>query len=253
MAQFLHKAFQISLPNQILLQQKRFRGKINIQKPRKPHYTRGVFDKFLTPFYKNKNKDKTLLELCTKPQEATRVKELTPYHDIIAREVRNWFDNSKMIAFLHKNAHSMEDQLDLAIPLRKKNMYLKSYSAEIMNLALKDSPYSAVKMLYSMPFYVVFCPENNVADLVKILKTSPFVILMAGILEGRLLNLNDFLRFGEMDITTARVSLVQVLQNAGGNTLNQQITHHQSTLVSRLQQISTNEVSTKESDKSDPV
>lgn len=42
-----------------------------------------------------------------------------------------------------------------------------------------------------------------------------------------------------MDLTSAQVGLVSVLQSAGGNNLNRQLTHHQSTLVTRLEQIST--------------
>lgn len=63
------------------------------------------------------------------------------------------------------------------------------------------------------------------------------VIITAGILEGRLLNLNDFLKYGKMDITEARSGLVHTLQTAGGLNLNRQLTHHQTTLVSRLDQI----------------
>lgn len=63
----------------------------------------------------------------------------------------------------------------------------------------------------------------------------------AGVLEGQVLKIDEFLRFSDMDITTAQLRLVQILQSAGGVNLNQQLTHHQSTLVSRLKQIGTNE------------
>lgn len=56
-----------------------------------------------------------------------------------------------------------------------------------------------------------------------------------------------------MDLTTARVHLVQLLQNAGGNNLNQQLTHHQSILVDRLKQIGINETASDENEKSVPV
>lgn len=56
-----------------------------------------------------------------------------------------------------------------------------------------------------------------------------------------------------MDLTTSRVHLVQVLQMAGGNNLNQQLTHHQSTLVARLKQIGTNETASAENEESVPV
>lgn len=65
-------------------------------------------------------------------------------------------------------------------------------------------------------------------------------------LEGQVLNYDDFLKFGEMDITTAQSNLVQVLQNAGGVNLTRQLTHHQSTLLTRLKQIGTNETTSND-------
>lgn len=158
-----------------------------------------------------------------------------------------------MIAFFHRNSMKQEDQFDLAVPLKRKNMYLKSYGATVMDLAVKDTQYKAIEPLYRQPFYVIFSPEENVSDLRKIIKKFPQIHLMAGILNGRLLSANEFLLYGQMDITMARASLVQILQNAAGNNLNQQITHHQSTLVSRLRQIGTSEVPSNENDKSVPV
>lgn len=76
---------------------------------------------------------------------------------------------------------------------------------------------------------------------------------LGGVLEGHALDYDDFLRYGKMDITTAHLSLVQALQSAGGVNLNRQLTHHQTTLVSRLQQIGTNEKTTDENEKPVPV
>lgn len=53
-----------------------------------------------------------------------------------------------------------------------------------------------------------------------------------------------------MDLTTSRLYLVQTLENAGGKNLNQQLIYHQSTLVDRLKQISTNEKTSNENEES---
>lgn len=73
-----------------------------------------------------------------------------------------------------------------------------------------------------------------------------YLSCIAGVLEGRLLNKENFLRYGKLDLTTSRMRLVQMLQNAGGNNLNQQLTQHQSTLVARLKQISISETAPDE-------
>ncbi|XP_028044810.1 39S ribosomal protein L10, mitochondrial [Monomorium pharaonis] len=253
MAQCLRKALQIT-PNTILYQQKRFRGKINIQKPRAPYYRRALLNEFLTPFYPFPNEGKKLEELCRKAVKAkTEQEEYNPYQRIIAREVRNWFDNSKMVAICHQNSMTAEDEFELAVPLRRANMYYKRYSKKIMTLALTDSPYAATLLLYESQFSIIFGYDVNVVAFEKIVRKFPQVILLAGILEGRVLNKENFLRYGKMDLTSSRVQLVQVLQNAGGNNLNQQLTHHQSTLIARLKQIGTNEKTSDENGESVPV
>ena len=59
-------------------------------------------------------------------------------------------------------------------------------------------------------------------------------------LEGQVLTSSDLLKYGQMDMVSVQLGLVQVLQNAGGLNLNRQLTHHQTMLVSRLKQIGTN-------------
>ena len=46
---------------------------------------------------------------------------------------------------------------------------------------------------------------------------------------------------GKVDLASAQAGLVHVLRTAAGGNLNRQLTHHQSTLVTRLKQIGTKE------------
>jgi ribosomal protein L10 len=211
----------------------------------------------MVPFYPPPNEGKKLEELCHKAINAGKRKELgeiaNPYQKIIAREVRNWFDNSKLVAICHQNSMTMEEVFELRVPLKRANMYYKQYSRKIMKLALSDSPYAATLPLYRASHGVVFGSDTNITDLQKIIKKFPQIILLAGVLEGQVLSRDDFLRYGKMDLTTSRMQLVQLLQNAGGNNLNQQFTHHQSTLVARLKQIGTNETTSGENEESVPV
>jgi len=101
-----------------------------------------------------------------------------PYQRIIAREVRNWFDNSKMIAICHQNSMTAEDEFEFKVPLKKANMYYKRYSKKIMTLALENSPYMATMPLYSTHFGLVFGSDATVAAFEKITKKFPQVILM---------------------------------------------------------------------------
>lgn len=231
------------------MQQKRFKSKINVQKPRRPHHVRAKYLKFVIPFYPARpEKSLPLIERCTNVTDANLVKqkEVHPYVQILAREALNWFNNSKMIAIYHLNPMNMEVRFNLAVPLKKSNMHLKGYGLNVLKLALEGTQYAAILPLFKSPCSIIFSSEPQVAELQNITKRTKHIILMAGILEGRLLSRNEFLRYGEMDLTMVRSGLVQVLQTAGGNNLNRQLTHHQSTLVSRLNQIEEGEATRDE-------
>lgn len=239
-------------PNQLLFQQKRFRGKINLKKP-KIFYTRKVVNAIVTPFFADPNKDKTIEHLCAEASLA-KVSELGPYDKILAKEIRNWFDQSRMVACVHVNSISEEDFFPFKVALHRANMYYKSYGIHLLQAVLEDSPYKDLKPLISKYSSWIFSPDTNVAAMEKILKKSYKLYLLGGILDGCVLNHADFLKYGQMDMTTAQLGLVQVLQSAGGANLNRQLTHHQTTLVTRLEQIGTNAKETSsENEQSVPV
>ncbi|CAD1478141.1 unnamed protein product, partial [Heterotrigona itama] len=227
-------------PNQLLYQQKRYRGKINIKKP-KIYFKKRVLNKLLTPFFINPNEDKSLEQFCIESEEKKIERQLGPYDQIIAREVRNWFDNSKMVVCLHVNSVKQLDVFDIKVALFKENMHYKRYGVHIINDVIKNSPYEALAPLVSEYTSFVFSPVINTIMLEKIIKKSKKMFVIGGVLEGQVLNCGDFLKYGQMDMVSVQLGLVQVLQNAGGLNLNRQLTHHQTMLVSRLKQIGTNE------------
>lgn len=214
-------------------------------------------NRFMIPFYPSQNEGKNLKELCRKAINSGTRKTLeempNPYEKIIAREIRNWFDSSNLVAICHQNSITQEELFELRVPLKRANMCYKQYNQKLMKLALIDSPYAVTLPLYKTSFGLIFGSDATVTDFQKIVRKCPQVILLAGILEGQVLSKDDFLKYGKMDLTTSRMHLVQVLQSAGGNNLNQQLTYHQSTLVARLKQIGTNETTSGENEESVPV
>ena len=158
-------------PNQLLYQQKRYRGKINIKKP-KIYFKKRVLNELLTPFFINPNKDKSLEQFCIESEEKQVEKPLGPYDQIIAREVRNWFDNSKMVVCLHVNSIKELDVFDIKVALFKENMHYKYYGTHIINNVIKNSPYEALVPLVSERTSFVFSPAINTIKLEKIIKKS---------------------------------------------------------------------------------
>lgn len=239
MAHFIKKVFQLT-PNQLLYQQKRYRGKINLRKP-KIYFKKRVLNELLTPFFINPNKNKTLEQFCENSKTEEIEQRLGIYDTIIAREVRNWFDNSKMTVILHVNSIMELDVFDIKVALFKENMHYKRYGPHIIHNMIKNSPYESLVPLISNYTAFVFSSEIKVPTVHKIIKKSKKMYILGGVLEGQVFKYDDFLKFGEMNITMAQSNLVQILQNAGGVNLTRQLTHHQSTLLTRLKQIGTNE------------
>lgn len=235
----MKQALQLT-PNQLLYQQKRFRGKINVKKPR-IYYKKAVLNKLLMPFVPNPIAGKSLDEICLQKTSSRAEKPLNPYEEILAKEIRNWFDQSKMVACLHVNSIPQRDVFEIQVPLFKANMYYKQYEPKLVSKAIENSPYKDLRPLLSRYTAFVFSPDINVRTLEKIIKKCKKMFTLGGILEGYILSSEQFSKFGEMNITSLQMGLVQLLQNAGGGNLNHQLTYHQSTLVTRLKQIGANE------------
>lgn len=161
----------------MLYQQKRFRGKINIRKP-KIFYKKAVVNQIVKPIYINPHAGKSLEELCLNRRVSSVKRELSPYEKIISREVRNWLDKSRMTACLHVNSMPERDVFDVKVPLFRANMYLKRYSSNIVLDAIRDSPYQGITPLIGKYTWFVFSPDVNVAPLQKIIRSCKKMFTM---------------------------------------------------------------------------
>lgn len=157
-----------------------------------------------------------------------------PYNLIIAREVRNWFDHSKMICIFHLNPIHSEDFFNVQVAFHKQGMKLKVYGKRIMNLAIGGSKYEAILPLFDTKYCIVFSPEIKVSPVLKILKKAPQLILLAGIAHDRYLSKNEFASLATMpDLQGQRAQFAAVLDSIGGQLVNN-LQMHQTQLCSLL-------------------
>ncbi|KAJ9584217.1 hypothetical protein L9F63_021422 [Diploptera punctata] len=218
------------------LQFVRFR-KVVVQKPAQPHYRKALVLKVCTPEYVDPKEGMSLADLCEKPLEISLREEQkeTRYERFLAKEVLNWFNNSNMIAFYHVNPIPGGDRQKARITFKRDNMHMKQYGRKVMKMALQNTKYEAVLHLFTSHNYIVFSPETQVAKLLKISKKIPQLILMTAVVDGKLLSLNELIEYSKVpNIQTAQAGLVAVL-NSGAVQLNQNLVHHQQTLVANLQ------------------
>lgn len=216
------------------LQFQRFRGKINIQRPRKPHYDRALFNAVTKPVYVQPK----VTELCslkhvTAAQKADRIKN--PYEGIIAKEVANWFNNSKMVAIFHVNSISADDMFKVRVQLFKQNMHLKVYSKHVMSQALLGTKFETILPLFDSNNGIVFSPEQNLPKLLKTVKKVPQMMLLAGIVEDRLMSKTQLQTYADLpSLDIVRAQFAAILQNAGGSSLVTLLQANQSALATTL-------------------
>lgn len=170
---------RLVVPRQLIMQQKRFRNRINIQRPQKLFYERALVTEFVTPFYARPEPIKPIWEACTVAKAKSKIeKEIHPYRQIIANEALERFEKSKMVAILHKNSMKAEDSFDFAVALHKKQMTLKYYGPGVMKTAVGGTRFEVISKLLRSPYYFVFGEEPNVTGLQKIVKKTPQVFIM---------------------------------------------------------------------------
>lgn len=172
--------FTALLPTQVTyLISKRFRGKINIQKPRAPHFERQLLIDFTKPFYGPPRSKLPQIELCDRGESKRKKEQIdNPFERILANECLNWFNTSKMVVFLHMNSISMEDKTPVFATLKKNNMHLRTYGKKIVSMATHGTRYEAVNQLFKSHQNIIFGQPENAALMFKILKKTPQLIVM---------------------------------------------------------------------------
>lgn len=164
-----------------LFQPKRFRGKINIQKPQKPHFERQKFLEVATPYFINPNKNIPDVETCNKDLKYWKEKNMhieNPYQKIIAKELYDQLDGSKLVGFYHKNPMAADVHFQAFAAFKKAGMLFKNYGKKTMEMAVKGSRFETILEFYCSSNMIVFSKEGDVKKLLKINKKFPQIVLL---------------------------------------------------------------------------
>lgn len=224
----------------VLIQCKRFRGgKINIQRPRPPFYTRKLFNAVTEPIYAYK----TAVDLCREKLTAEKVREqitveegLHPYEKILAKELADVFGSAKMVLLCQKNSMDAFDFFNFRVALHKKNIKTKVMGRKLIEAAIKDTKYSVMLPLLMQTQHncMLFSDEWNVGEVLKVLKKTPKIILLAGSLGDQYMSKTQLENYANLpDLTTLRAQFVATLNAAGGQLYNH-LQAHQSNFVYML-------------------
>lgn len=216
----------------LMIQTKRYRGKVNIQRPRKPHFDRAVFNAVTEPIYPpapitDKCRQKQIQIFSTEKLE----KEPHPYMKILARECRECFETNRMMLLCHKNSVNQYDLFKFRVALHKHGIKLKMYGRGIIKAALKDSKYANLVPLITSMSQMIFSSEPKVPEVLKALRKTPQLILMTGIIDDRILSRNELTEYATLpDIQVLRAQFAATLSSAAGGQIYNNLQSHQSNL-----------------------
>ncbi|XP_055943529.1 uncharacterized protein LOC129974402 [Argiope bruennichi] len=160
-----------------------------------------------------------------------------PYETILAKELKQNWESSKMIMFYHLT--SLTDRLtrDVRNMFFKKDLFFHIYSPEVVKLAVQETPFTSILHLFESKTALLFCPDQDINKVLQLSKKTPYVILMAGIVEGtfysksQLQSLNDALK------KDVHQQLAQILDYTPSKLVGT-INHHSQTLCHYLNEIS---------------
>ncbi|ENN78717.1 hypothetical protein D910_03627, partial [Dendroctonus ponderosae] len=226
------------IPVTPLVQIKRFRGKINIQRPKPPHFAKAKFIELTRPWFLSKKYGKSPMELCSNLTDPRKDKqeERNIFQEIIAQDLHQRLKTSKLVVFCHYNPMTTDQQFSARVSFHKLKMYFKQYGKKTLELAVKGTPYEVLLDFYVSHNMTIFSPEPEIKKLLQVLKKFPQLILLAGIYENRLLSKEDLVKYSKIpNIQAAQSELVHTL-NTAGSQLVSSLNRHQTTLVSRLEQ-----------------
>ncbi|KAK7793228.1 hypothetical protein R5R35_005078 [Gryllus longicercus] len=211
--------------------------RINIQKPRPPHYVRKLVLHVCEPQYEKPKK--SIQELCLRPVFLTKKQKVeeNPFQTLLARDLVNWCEKSNCIYIFQQNSITGPDIFKAKVLFKRQQMALQKYDRPTMEEAFSsnDKYKALLPLIVGSPLSLAFGSEPQVSTVLKICRKVPELILLAGIFDNRLLSRSEMMEYTYFpNLQTAQAQLVSVL-NSAATQLVQNMNQHQQTLVGHLE------------------
>nr|XP_055243239.1 39S ribosomal protein L10, mitochondrial-like [Gorilla gorilla gorilla] len=99
---------------------------------------------------------------------------------LLCREIAAVFQDNRMIAICQSVALSVEDKLLMRHQLRKHKILMKVFHNQVLKPFLEDSKYQNLLPLFVGHNMLLVSEEPKVKEMVRNLKTVPFLLLLGG-------------------------------------------------------------------------
>lgn len=153
-----------------------------------------------------------------------------PYQTILARELFERLDTAKMIILCQAQSYTNEEIFKTRVALHQKNIDYKIYGRAIVREALLRTKFEALIPLFDVRTAILYSKEVEVAHTFKVLRKFPQLIMLAGVVEDRLLSKNELVNYSNLqNIQLVRAQFAATL-SAPGNSIVTNLQAHQSNL-----------------------
>ncbi|CAG0915340.1 unnamed protein product [Notodromas monacha] len=201
----------------------RFGRKPRITKPRPSHTYRALVEHIVQPKYVDFVKllpPNETCELNAHYQSVTAAVEtnVTKYETLLAREALMKFQSSQLTLIFHRNKMEGWDYFDASLALHKCGIKVEAIGKKILQIALDGTKYSNILPIFTGHQLIGFGMEKSdpksVKAIFKALRRTPGVVLMAGILQDRIMSTSQLKSYSEWG--NKHAELVSTLATVGG-------------------------------------
>ncbi|XP_045925472.1 39S ribosomal protein L10, mitochondrial isoform X2 [Micropterus dolomieu] len=147
------------------------------------------------------------------PPQTKKVQEDNALTLIMKRDLKNMFQDCKMVAVVQDNASNAEDMMVLKHRLHKHGITVKFFPNQVMRSFLNDSVYCNMAPLFIGPTVLFVSKEPKAKELLTTLKASSQMTLMGACIDNTLLSAQGVLSYSKLpSVTVVQGELVSGLR-----------------------------------------
>ncbi|KAM6896939.1 large ribosomal subunit protein uL10m [Xenentodon cancila] len=154
------------------------------------------------------------------PSESKRVHEDNGFVLLLKKDLKNIFQDYKMIAVVQNSGSRSEDTITLKQRLYKHGISVKFFPNQVMRSFLSDSVYCNMTPLFIGPTVLFVSREPKVKEMLSALRASPQMILLGACIENSLLSAQGVVSYSRLpSVTVVQGELVSRLAMLASQTV----------------------------------
>ncbi|KAL3855164.1 hypothetical protein ACJMK2_014386 [Sinanodonta woodiana] len=219
-----------------LFTQVRYKGKFQTKHPRPRKIPRRIFDEITVPILPPDNR--TEADKCMERFKMFNEKQRSPnpYEEFIFKQCQKMFQESRMILVCQKLPFAPELQRKIRNNFLREGLDLQSFSNLLMRRACHENQYANMIPWFVGQNLYVTGKEPNVVAATKVLRKTPQMLLLGGLVEDRLLTRDAVMNLAKLPpIENVLGELVSIMNLAASKSLSL-LGSHQHTLSANLEQ-----------------